>query len=528
MDRRSPLSDNPCCSTDIPAFLPILLQTEEARCEWARHYLSPLLYAAVVARRTAAKLDCLGRAMSRELAARGLSTCSSYSHIAQGNLMRLSRRDALKGLLTGSGVVGVQTAALARPNSQGLSFQISSWSLDNGLRVHVVANDSRYMSAVVVLRSDLIKGEGGLAHLMEHTSFVGAAGTFSATEVSGLHKDWIQESNATTQPGMIRWQASFLPKHFEHAGGLLAITSLDQKFDVETVRRQARVVLQELYLDHHHAGTRSRKMLETALFGANHPYGIDTTESEIEKAKTPPEKLAVELRDYAQTIRLPANFDLFLVGDLDATLARTVVGRCFGRFPSAQGPMLAVPRAPVTRVHRAFTAPSPELRRPLSEIKIAWNTGVGIGHRDAKVVLALSEYLNDVLFSRLRERHGDTYSPEASYEPDECSGIFKVAIPSTEAPDTIEHKVFDGIAELKAGIDARELERFRDRVELKRRKNAENSESLVECLADRVVQGGSIYDLDLETVTRDDVLAAARTYLPSYRGSYIRLSLLGR
>ena len=117
--------------------------------------------------------------------------------------------------------------------------------------------------------------------------------------------------------------------------------------------------------------------------------------------------------------------------------------------------MLAVPQVPVTLAHRAFSASAPELRRPLSQIKIAWNTGVSVTHAEAKVVLALSEYLNAMLFNRLRERHGDAYAPGA-------------------------------------------------------------------------VEGGSIHDLNLEAVTADSVLAAARRYLPSYEGAYVRLSLVGR
>jgi predicted Zn-dependent peptidase len=394
--------------------------------------------------------------------------------------------------------------------------------------VHIVANESRYISAVLVLRSSEIRAHHGLAHLLEHTSFVGAAGTFAASQIKEMHQDFIQQSNASTQPGMIQWQVSFLPKYLEQALDLLAVTSLDQKCDVETVGQEARVVLQELYLNRYHTRFGHRRMVGAALFGSDHPYGIDTTESEIAKAKTSPERLAAELREYAQTIRLPANMDLFLVGRLDADVTRSIVGKCFGRFPFAQGVMLAVPQAPVTRAHRAFTVRSPELRRPLSEIKIAWNTGVGIKHPDAKVVLALSEYLNAMLFGRLRERHGDAYTPQASYDPDECSGIFEIAIPSTEAPDRIERRVFEGIAELKTSVDARELGRFRDRAELRRRKNAESNDAMVECLTHRAVDGGSIYDLELDTVTRDDVLTAARAYLPSLRGAYVRLALLGQ
>ena len=347
-------------------------------------------------------------------------------------------------------------------------------------------------------------------------------------KIKRMHQDHIQESNASTGPGVIQWQVSFLPKHLEQVLNLLALTSLDQKCDVDTVRQEARVVLQELYLDRYDARSAHKKLFDAALFGSRHPYGIDTTHSEIATAKLPPHRLAAELREYAQTIRLPANMQLFLVGGLEANSAGAMVAKAFGRFPFAAGPVLAVPQAPVTMVHRAFSAASPELRRPLSQIKIAWNTGVGVAHPEAKVVLALSEYLNAMLFRSLRERHGDAYAPVASYQPDECSGIFEINIPSAQASGQIERKAFEGIAALKASIDASELVRFRDRVELKRRKNAESNEAIVERLLQRAVEGGSIHDLNLETVTAEGVLAAARKYLPSYAGAYVRLSLIGR
>jgi predicted Zn-dependent peptidase len=436
--------------------------------------------------------------------------------------MVLNRRHVLQGLLAGSALpTQVPTSARARTEP-------SSVTLDNGFRAHFVVNDSRYIAAALVLRSSEIRASDGLGHILEHTSFVGAAGDHEASQIKKMHQDYIQESNASTEPGVIQWQAMFLPKYLEHVLRLLALTSLDQKFDIETVRQEARVVLQELYLDRYDARAGHRRLFDAALFGSRHPYGADTTEAEIATAKLPPAWLAAELRQYAEKMRLPANMQLFLAGGFDASSTAATVGKYFGRYPFAQGPMLAVPQVPVTRAHRAFSASAPELRRPLSRIKIAWNTGVSVTHPEAKVVLALSEYLNAMLFNRLREHHGDAYTPEASYQPDECSGIFEINIPSTQASQRIERKVFEGIAGLKESIDASELERFRDRVELKLRKNAESNESIVERLVQRAVEGGSIQDLNLETVTADSVLAAARRYLPSYEGAYVRLSLVGR
>jgi len=436
--------------------------------------------------------------------------------------MAMNRRHVLQGVLAGSALVA-QGAASARASTQP-----SSATLDNGFRAHFVATDSQYIAAALILRSSEIRAADGLGHMLEHTSFVGAAGPYAAHEIKRMHQDCLQESNATTGPGMIQWQALFLPKYLEQALGLLALTSLDQQCDAETVKQETRVVLQELYLDRYDTRSDHQKLFDAALFGNRHPYGVDTTESEIATAKKPPAKLAAELREYAQKIRLPANMDLFVVGGFDAERAAAMVRKNFGSYPFAQGPMLAVPQAPVTVAHRAFSASSPELRRPLSRIKIAWNTGVGVTHTEAKVVLALSEYLNAMLFNRLRERHGDAYAPVASYQPDECSGIFEINIPSTEASQRIERKVFDGIAALKRSIDASELERFRDRVELKRRKMAESNEAIVERLVQRAVEGASMHDLNLEAVTPDGVLAAARRYLPDYAGAYVRLSLIGR
>jgi predicted Zn-dependent peptidase len=164
----------------------------------------------------------------------------------------------------------------------------------------------------------------------------------------------------------------------------------------------------------------------------------------------------------------------------------------------------------------------------MSEVKIACNTGVRITDKDARVLLALSEYLNSALFAKLREEDGETYTPEASYEPDPYSGIFKVAISTSEDPERIERKTLETIEKMKSDIDPRELKRFRDRVEFARRKNAEASEEILERLVERVLYGASAGDLAIATVSREEMLAAARKFLPSHRHAYVRLALRGR
>jgi predicted Zn-dependent peptidase len=172
--------------------------------------------------------------------------------------------------LAGGAVTWRQEASVVSAEARAVTL-----TLDNGLRARIIANDSRYIAAALVLRSSDIRAADGLAHILEHTSFVGAAGAFSANLIKQMHQDYIQESNASTEPGMMQWQVSFLPKYLEQVLGLLAVISLDQQCDVETVRREARVVLQELYLDRYHHSFRHKRLLGGALFGSDHPYGIE-------------------------------------------------------------------------------------------------------------------------------------------------------------------------------------------------------------------------------------------------------------
>jgi predicted Zn-dependent peptidase len=433
----------------------------------------------------------------------------------------MTRRDALKAAASaGLCIAGPMPARafVARPTLR----------LDNGLRVHVAANRSGYVSAALVLRSREIAEPRGLAHIMEHTSFAGAAGSLSTKEVKALHGDCIQDSNATTGTGMIEWNATFLPRYTPEVLDLLAITSLDQRFDVETVASEARVVLQELYLDKYDATGVAKRRFDSALYGPSHPYAHDTTETEIATARLAPERLAAELARYSQRLKLPANMDLFLVGEIDPGSLGEMVRKSFGRFPFAEGEMLDLPHVDATRSHVSLGGVSKELRRPMSEMRIAWSTGVAVTKPEARTLMALGEYLNKVLFTELREKSGDSYTPEATFDTDGCCGIFEIKIASSNRPEGVERRLFEALATLKDTLDPKELQRFSDRLELKRRQGAQDNDELLECMVERALYGGSSHDFRIETITVEEIRAAARSHLPHYKGPYVRLTLLGR
>lgn len=443
--------------------------------------------------------------------------------------MIFSRRDALKVVL-GSGLTFARPSPLFA-ESISLKSEIQDayqkYELANGLRVHCCRCNSRYISAALVLRSKEIMAHGGLAHILEHTSFTGAAGAMTAAELKRKHKNIIQESNATTAPGILEWYASFLPRYAPEALELLAITSLDQKFDVETVASESRIVLQELYQDKYSGEAAIRRRFQSVLYGKDHPHGRDTLDLEIAKAKTPAKRLATELREFAEMIRLPANMDLLLAGDVEPGRMRELAELHFGRFAYAAGEMLEMPRVSPTRSYHAMSGKTGDLKRPLCEIRIAWNTGIPVGHPEARVLMALSACANEMLFTELREKHGDSYSPEVAYEPDACTGVFSVTVSSSKHPDKIEQRIFSIFDQLKTNLDPAELDRFRERWELKLAKAADSTDTRIETMVARVVEGCAIDDLDIGSVSYQDVAEAARKYLPRYKGAYVRVSLQG-
>lgn len=439
--------------------------------------------------------------------------------------MQINRRNALRAFLTGAAATTLPTIATAFPHTGKSGEQ--SFALPNGLRVHYIANDTGYATATLVLRSKEIT-HNGLAHLCEHTSCSGAAGDMTAEQVTATFKDYVQDGNATTEAGSLKWFASFLPQYLPEVLGLLAASSLDQKFDIPTVAAQQRVVLEELYLDKYSSTIKAEQKFDRALYGGSHPYAKETLQEEIARCKIAPEKLAEEMREFGRRTRLPANMDLFIVGGIDPAELRRQVDKHFGGFAYARGEQLFIPNVAITREYKALAEPSFELQNPMSDLRIAWNTGVCCGGGDARILLGLASYLNTALFDELREKDGDTYTPDASYEPDACSGVFRVGVSSSKDPQKLEKRVFDVIEKMKQSIDPKELGRRRDRMVLKRCKEAGDNQALLDRLLNKTLEGGSADELLVETVTADEMVAAARKYLPTYRQGYVRLALKGQ
>ena len=388
-------------------------------------------------------------------------------------------------------------------------------------------NNSGYVAATLVLRSKEISNNG-LAHICEHTSFSGAAGTMSAGEVAGMYKSCIQESNASTEVGAIQWHASFLPQYLPQATGLLAVTPSTRNSILQRSGRKPAWFWRS-YISTNTAPTNSRntKWIESCSASSIHTPRT-RWKRKLRDARSHRPSLPHSCATSPPRFACRRTWTFFWWAQSTLIAAAKLVQEHFGKYAFAEGPRLEIPRVGVTRVYTGLTEASHELKRPMTDLRIAWNTDVCVTSADARLLMALSQYLSTALFDDLREKDGDTYTPEVTYEPDACSGIVKISVSSSKDPERTEKKVFDIIDEMKADIDAKELSRLRDRFALKRRKEAYENETLVDCMVARTLDGASPHDLAVESVTREEVLATARKYMPSYQQGYVRLALKGQ
>ena len=97
-----------------------------------------------------------------------------------------------------------------------------------------------------------------------------------------------------------------------------------------------------------------------------HPYVKETLAEEIARCKLAAGQTCRQLRDFANSVRLPANMDLFLVGSIEPGAVEKLVNEHFGKYAFAEGPRLEIPRVTVTRAYKGLTEPSYGLQRPMT------------------------------------------------------------------------------------------------------------------------------------------------------------------
>jgi len=217
----------------------------------------------------------------------------------------------------------------------GVELAVDSFTLDNGLRVHVVEDHSvpafAMHTAFEVGSQDEVEGRSGFAHLFEHMMFKGSenvpdGGYFqNVLGVGGV-------MNAFTSADVTQYFA-VLPSHY-----------LDMLLWLESDRLRSLVITDENFENQRNAVKEER-----AMRYENQPYaaGLSEFRSEIWKDTgyghttigTQADLTAAETSDvqaFFDQYYVPNNAVIAIVGDVDAATVKTKFEKFYGDIPRGE------------------------------------------------------------------------------------------------------------------------------------------------------------------------------------------------
>jgi len=300
------------------------------------------------------------------------------------------------------------TLLLAASHGEGELFDprtLSSATLANGLVVVGCADESASVVSVeVVVRvgsADEPAALGGIAHLLEHLSWVGNPGDDprqAPEQVGGV-------TNAGTLRDYTRFCAT-VPCTVGVAGPEealgLALASLGrmasrEQFDQEVLDRERRVILGEVAGRREHPRVVLSDLGFEALFGQAHPYGrrIEGEGNSLLSIGTP------QLRSFRQAWYVPNNMAVIVCSPLPFRAVLPAVERVFGSL----SPQALPPRAVSPMPRPAKGAEKTAATRASDAYMMAAFVGPSAAERTevcASDVLAM--LLGNAASSRLRSR----------------------------------------------------------------------------------------------------------------------------
>jgi zinc protease len=264
------------------------------------------------------------------------------------------------------------TVAAPHPAPPALAGRIERHRLANGLELCLVGNrQAPIVSTALFYRvgaRDEPRGQGGVAHFLEHMMFKGSP-AYGAGDIDRLTQALGGTNNAFTSQDVTAYYFAFAADRFQIALDIEADRMRELTLDPAEVASERQVIVEEIAMYRDEPWDALELEVLAALHG-NHPYGRPVLGS--------PEELAGEdratLAGFHRRYYRPDNAVLVVAGDLPADCARRVE-QAFGEIAGGGGaarPALPAPRAPegavrlerrhgeVARLQLALPAPPPD------------------------------------------------------------------------------------------------------------------------------------------------------------------------
>jgi zinc protease len=394
---------------------------------------------------------------------------------------------------------------------------VTEYRLPNGLKLLLFPDPS--VAKITVNVTYLVgsrhegRGEGGMAHLLEHMVF---KGTPTYPTIWGALQDRGAQFNGTTSYDRTNYfetlQAS--EDNLDFALKMEADRMVNSRISAEDLATEMTVVRNEFESgENSTTGILFQRMLATAyLF---HSYGRPTIGNQSDIERVPVEKLRAFYRTYYQ----PDNAVVIVAGNFDPKLALAKVQQYFGVLPR-----------PERKLEDTYTVePTQDGAREvqLSRVGSASATGLmyhipAATHPDLPALDVLAGVLGDPASGRLykalvvKKRAASASAFAYSLREPGVFGVY-ASVALDQDPEKVQRALVEQVEKVAGSVQPDEVERARNRLLNQTRKTLRDSRDSAQALSEAEAVGDwrlLFIDRDrVAAVTADDVNRVARTYL---------------
>lgn len=407
------------------------------------------------------------------------------------------------------------TAPKAQPNPE-IKFNIpDAITLENGLKVIVVENHKLPKVSFQLYIDYPTVAMGDKAGLNQIFGELIACGTSSMTkDVFDQKIDYIGASLYTSPRGFF---ASSLKKHTPQLLELLSDMIYNPAFPQEDFDRIISQTISNLSSIPSDPNSISGIVSGVVNYGASHPYGEVTTETTVNNITVD------DVKDFYKRNFIPNYAYLVIVGDVSQAEAKSYVDKYFAKWQKGAELKRPVYPLPVLKGNNVFFVDKPGAVQ--SVIDISHTVELKPGHPDAIALSVMNGILGGGSFSarlmaNLREDKAYTYGCYSSIAPDEIIGIFSAggSFRNEVTDSAIVQIIYEIQNMFTNGVTDEELSLVKSSMTGAFARSLESPETVARFALNTIRYNlpkdyYSNYLMNLEKVTKEDVLRVAQKYL---------------
>ncbi|WP_310604721.1 M16 family metallopeptidase [Anaerosporobacter sp.] len=351
----------------------------------------------------------------------------------------------------------------------------------------------------------------GIAHMLEHMFFKGTK-TRTAKQLADITSMIGGNVNAYTSKECTNFYATTIDEYLPLAIDMISDMIQNSMFNVDELEKEKGVVLEEIDMYDDSAEDMCHEMLQREIWN-NHPLGY-LISGEKDVVRTFTREQLIEFRDLYYTAD---NMIISIAGNYTEYAVLKQLEMCFGTIPST-----ALRQELTTPIYKKCLYKD-EMDIEQMHINIAFPSINNLDERRYELTVMnsiLGENANCMLFQRIREDMGLTYSIYSYESSFATTGLFHIyAATNPEPALMIYDEIFKIVEEVKnEGFSEKDVEETKKQICVNLTIASENTKNRMNSNAKHVMRYGCISTLEevigrVNAITKDSVNLLARDIL---------------